>query len=52
MNFEFCCLTIILVLLILLVTFGDGVNPSGWSYFLSTGSNYISARSIANSFKF
>ena len=51
MNFEFFCLVITLVLLILLITFGDSIAPGGWSSFLSTGSNNISARSIINTIK-
>lgn len=52
MNFEFACLIIIFALLVLLITFGDCFNPSGWSYVLSTSSNNISSKSIINSLKF
>ena len=51
MNFEFFCLVIILALLILLVTFGDSIAPFGWCFFLSTGSNNVSAKSIINTIK-
>jgi hypothetical protein len=46
MNLEFTCLIIILTLLILLVTFGDLLSPSGFSQLISTSSNYISAKSL------
>ena len=51
MNFEFFSLVIVLTLLILIITFGDSIAPSGWSSFLSTGSNNISAKSIINTIK-
>jgi len=51
MNLEFVCLAIIFALLVLLITFGDCLNPSGWSYLLSTGSNTISPKSIINTIK-
>jgi hypothetical protein len=51
MNLEFVCLTIIFALLVLLITFGDSLTPSGWTYLLSTGTNSISAKSITNTIK-
>lgn len=51
MNYEFLCLVTILVLLILLITFGDSISPSGWTSFVSTGSNNVSAKSIINTIK-
>lgn len=48
MNLEFICLMIILTLLILLVTFGDLLSPSGFTKYISTSSNYISANSLQN----
>lgn len=51
MNYDFLCLVTILVLLILLITFGDSIAPSGWTTFFSTGSNNISAKSIINTIK-
>jgi hypothetical protein len=51
MNNEFWVLVIIFALLILLITFGDFFSPSGWTSFLSTGSNNISAKSIINTIK-
>ena len=50
MNLEFMYLIIIFALLVLLITFGDCLSPSGWSYLFSTGSNEISPMSILKSF--
>ena len=46
MNLEFACLIIIFTLLVLLITFGDLLSPSGITYMLSTASNSVSAKSI------
>jgi hypothetical protein len=46
MNFQFICLIIIFTLLILLITFGDSLNPSGLTKFISTVDNNISQKSI------
>lgn len=51
MNLEFTCLIIIFALLVLLMTFGDCLNPSGWTYLLSTGTNNIAIKSITNTVK-
>ncbi len=51
MNLELLYLAIILALLILIITFGDSISPYGWSSFLSTGSNNVSAKSIVATLK-
>jgi hypothetical protein len=52
MNFEFMCLIIIFVLLVLLITFKDCFNSLGLSYMLSTSSNNISSKSMINTLIF
>jgi len=51
MNLEFVCLIIIFALLVLLITFGDCLNPEGWGYLLSTNSKSVSSKSIINTIK-
>ena len=46
MNLEFFYLITIFSLLVLIITFGDSFEPSGFTYPISTSSNSISTKSI------
>jgi hypothetical protein len=51
MNFEFLCLAAVFTLLVLLITFGESFSSYGWSSFISTNSNNVSAKSIIQTIK-
>jgi hypothetical protein len=52
MTNHFTYLIVIFTLLILLITFGEYLNPNGWSHYLSTKSTNVSPESILNGLKF